>query len=120
MSYQDRSNASPFLGMKAPVVVASTTTLTLSGEQTIDGIAVTDGDRVLYKDGTTDNGIYIVRTGAWERAPDWDGNSDVVTGTMVFVPRGTTNTKRLYYVSTTGDITIGTTSVTLTLGTTLS
>jgi hypothetical protein len=120
MSYQDRSNASPFLGMKAPVIVASTATLTLSGEQTVDGIAVVDGDRVLYKNGTTDNGIYIVRTGAWERAPDWDGGGDVVTGTMVFVARGTTNTKRLYYVSTTGDIVVGTTSVTLTLGTTLS
>jgi hypothetical protein len=114
MSYQDRSNASPFLGMKAPVVVASTATLTLSGEQTVDGIAVTDGDRVLYKNGTTDNGIYIVRTGAWERAPDWDGNSDVVTGTMVLVASGTTNISTLWYVSTTGDIVIGTTSVTLT------
>lgn len=118
----DRRQAGASLAWKAPVRAASTGNLTLSGEQTVDGIALVDGDRVLCKDQTTgaDRGIYIVRTGAWERAPDWDGTGDVVTGTMVFVTAGTTNAKRIYYVSTTGSIVIGTTSISFTLGTTFS
>lgn len=119
----DRSASGSGLAMKAPVRAASTANLTLSATQTVDGIALVDGDRVLVKDQTTgaQNGIYIVRAGAWERAPDWDGNGDVVTGTLVFViPGGSTNAKRLYYVSTTGSIVVGTTSVAFTLGTTLS
>lgn len=119
----DRSAAGSSLAWKAPVRAASTANLTLSGEQTVDGIALVANDRVLAKNQTTsaENGIYIVRTGAWERAPDWDGNGDVVTGTMVFVlPNGSTNAKRIYYVSTTGNILVGTTSVSFTLGTTLS
>lgn len=118
----DRSASGANLSFKAPVRVATTANITLSGEQTIDGVAVVDGDRVLCKDQTTsaDKGIYIVRTGAWERAPDWDGSGDVVTGTMVFVCLGTTNTLRLYRVSTTGTITIGTTSISFSLATTFS
>ena len=118
----DRRQAGASLAWKAPVRAASTANLTLSGEQTVDAIALVDGDRVLCKDQSTsaNNGIYVVRTGAWERAPDWDGTGDVVTGTLVFVTAGTTNAKRVYYVSTTGTITIGTTSVSFTLGTTLS
>lgn len=119
----DRSAGGSGLAWKSPVRAASTANLTLSAEQTVDGIALVDGDRVLVKDQTTglQNGIYIVRTGAWDRAPDWDGNGDVVTGTSVFViPGGSTNAKRVYYVSTTGAIVVGTTSVAFTLGTTLS
>ena len=118
----DRRLAGSGLGLKSPVRVASTANLTLSGEQTIDAVAAVDGDRILAKDQSTgsENGIYIVRTGAWERAPDWDGSGDVVTGTMIFVTLGTTNTLRLYRVSTTGTITIGTTSVAFSLATTFS
>jgi phage-related tail fiber protein len=118
----DRSGGGSGVAYKAPVRAASTATLTLSGEQTVDGIALVDGDRVLAKDQTSgaDKGIYIVRTGAWERAPDWDGSGDVVTFTQVAVAAGTTNARRVYYVSTTGTIIVGTTSITLTLGQTLS
>lgn len=122
MSYQDRSNASNQVALKSPCRAASTTNLTLSGEQTVDTIALVDGDRVLAKDQTTsaDKGIYIVRTGAWERAPDWDGDGDVVTGTLVFVPTGSTNALKLFRVSTTGDIVIGTTAITFATAATFS
>lgn len=122
MTFQDRSNASDNLALKAPVRAASTANLTLSGEQTVDTIALVDGDRVLAKDQTTsaDKGIYIVRTGAWARAPDWDGDGDVVTGTLVFVPTGSTNALKLFRISTTGDIVIGTTSITFATAATFS
>lgn len=98
--------------IKVPCRVATTANITLSGEQTIDGVAVVDGDRVLVKDQTTgsENGIYVADTSAWERALDWDGAFDVQTGTLVKVNAGSTN-QGFWYVSTTGTITIDTTSV---------
>lgn len=119
----DRLASGANLSWKAPVRAATTANLSLSATQTVDGISLVESDRVLVKNQTAgeENGIYLVRTGAWERAPDWDGSGDVVTGSMVFVlPGGSTNAKRIYYVSTTGEIIIGTTSVAFTLGTTLS
>lgn len=102
--------------VKVPCRVASTANLTLSGEQTIDGIACVTGDRVLVKNQTSavNNGIYIVDTGTWGRAPDWDGAYDVVTGTLVLVNSGTTNAHTGWQVTTTGTITVDTTSVSFT------
>ena len=85
------------LAFKAPCRVATTANITLSGEQTIDGVAVVEEgandrpDRVLVKDQTdqTQNGIYTVSTGVWSRAKDFDGNSDIVDGTRIYVHSGT-------------------------------
>src|SRR3546814_9591335 len=54
------------------------------------GVAVVDGDRVLVKDQTSgvENGIYVVRATAWERARDFDGARDTVQGTRVFIVSG--------------------------------
>lgn len=103
--------------IKVPCRVATTANITLSGEQTIDGVAVVDGDRVLVKDQTTasENGIYEVDTGAWDRAPDWDGVGDVVTGTTVYVTSGTVGVG-FWKVTTSGTIVVGTTSVALSGG----
>lgn len=73
------------LAIKAPVKVASSGPLTLSGEQTVTGRVLVSGDRVLVKDQADpiENGIYNVETSAWQRAGDFDGSRDVVTGTVV-------------------------------------
>lgn len=91
--------------MKNPVKAATTANITLSGEQTIDGISCVTDDRVLVKNQTTttQNGIYYVSTGSWTRTPDFDGARDVVTGTTVFVYSGTDNGGEYWYVSTSGD-----------------
>jgi hypothetical protein len=102
----DRANGfNSSTGMKIPVIAATTADITLSAAQTIDGIAVVAEDRVLVKDqtDTTENGLYEVATGAWTRAPDFDGSRDVVTGTTVFVATGTANGGEYWYVSTSGD-----------------
>lgn len=99
------------LAQKAPCKVAATTNLTLSGEQTIDGQACVTGDRVLPT-GQTDgieNGIWIVDTSDWQRAPDWDGARDVVEGTFVYATEGVN--KGHWSVTTSNPITPGTTSV---------
>jgi uncharacterized cupin superfamily protein len=88
-------------GMKKPVVAATTGAITLSGEQTIDGVACVEDDRVLVKDqvGPAFNGIYVVSTGAWTRAVDFDGTTDFVKGTLVIVAAGTINGGKLYRVT---------------------
>ena len=77
---------------KAPVVAATTTNITLSGTQTIDGVAVTAGQRVLVKNQTLpqNNGIYIVAAGAWTRSADMDQTTpfDEFNGAWVAVQQG--------------------------------
>jgi phage-related tail fiber protein len=110
------------LSMKAPCRVATTTNITLSGLQAIDGVTVAAGDRVLVKDQTTgaENGIYDASSGDWTRSKDFNGNRDVTTGTRVFVFSGNTYAVSEWYVSTTGTITIGETAITWTATSPLS
>lgn len=99
--------------MKAPCRAATTTNITLSGLQSIDGITVASGDRVLVKNQTTatQNGIYVVDTGDWSRSVDANGNYDLVQGTMVLVNSGSTNASTIWQITTSGTITIGTSSI---------
>src|SRR5882757_4855726 len=81
------------VAVKAPCTVATTSPITLSGAQTIDGVAVTETTpptRVLVKSlvDTTQNGIYDVKNLAWSRSLDFNGARDVVNGTLVFVNLG--------------------------------
>ena len=92
--------------MKIPVKAATTANITLSAAQTIDGVSITTGDRVLVKNQTTttENGIYVADSGDWTRSADFDGTNDVVTGTLVFVlSGGTTNGSTFWRVSTASD-----------------
>ena len=79
------------LNVHTACAIATTENITLSAEQTIDGI-LTSGSRVLVKDQTdpTENGIYVSAAGAWSRAADFDGAAEVA-GSFVFVTSGTTN-----------------------------
>ena len=49
------------VAVKAPVRVATTANIVLSGEQTVDGVALVGGDRVLVKDQASaiDNGTLL-------------------------------------------------------------
>ncbi len=73
------------------VLNASTGNLTLSGEQTIDGV-LTSTSRILVKDQSApaENGIYVTAGGAWARATDMDTWAEV-PGSFVFVVSGTVN-----------------------------
>jgi len=99
------------LAIKAPCVTHTTVNITLSGEQTINTVAVLVGDRVLVKDqtDTTENGIYNVESAAWVRAGDFDGNRDVVNGTLVIVAIGTAVT--IWDCTGTNPIVIGTSAL---------
>ena len=100
------------VAIKAPVACTTTANVTLSGEQTLDGVTTSE-DRVLVKDQTdaSENGIYVSSASDWSRASDFDGNRDIVTGTVVRVLNGTTYGSTYWEVTTTGSITIGTTDL---------
>lgn len=75
------------VAIKPPCVVAAIVNITLAGLQTVNGVVVVEGDRVLATAQTSavNNGIYIASTGQWQRAADADGNRDLVSGTRVMI-----------------------------------
>lgn len=89
------------LGMKTPVRAAVSTNITLSGLQTVDGVALAEGDRVLPYGQTDaeDNGIWVAATSAWTRAKDFDGTTDWVKGTLIPVAEGTINAGKIFRVT---------------------
>lgn len=101
------------LDVKQSVRAATTANITLSGTQTIDGVALSAGDRVLVKDQSTasGNGIYVVAAGSWSRATDADSSAEVSAGMFTFVEEGTANADSGWVLTTDGTITLGTTSL---------
>src|SRR5210317_999230 len=104
------------LDVKASVRVATTAAITIASDlnvgDTIDGITLADGDRVLVKDQVTgsENGVYVA--GATPaRAADFDADSEVTAGAFFFVEEGTTNADNGFVLTTDDDITVDTTSL---------
>jgi fibronectin-binding autotransporter adhesin len=85
-----------------PVRAATTGSVSLSGAQSIDGIALVAGDRVLVKDqaNARQNGIYVVAAGAWERASDANTPADLRAGSYVFVAEGAANGTKGFMLDT--------------------
>ena len=104
------------LDVKDSVKVATTANITLSGTQTIDGVAVSADERVLVKDQSTasENGIYDCKAGAWARSSDFDADSEVTSGAFVFVEQGTANADSGFVLTTDGTITVGSTALSFT------
>ena len=100
--------------IKTPCRLATTAAITLSGEQTIDGVAAVEGDRVLVKDqaDNTTNGVYDVSTGAWTRSLDFDGANDILDGTLVLVGSGSTNADLVFKLNATAPVVLDTTALT--------
>lgn len=105
------------LDVKASVRVATTANITLSGAQTIDGVVVSAGDRVLVKNQTagSQNGIYDVAVSSWSRSTDSDTSGEFNSGAFTFVEEGTVNGGRGYVMTTANPVTLGTTSLTFTM-----
>lgn len=114
-SYLDDRYSSGYK-QKESVKVASASNITLSGLQAVDGVALLVGDRILVKGQTdgSENGIYIVSSGAWARSTDFDsvGPGEVEQGAAIFVEDGTTLGKTGWSLSTGGTIVLDTTPLT--------
>jgi len=120
------------LDVKQSVVAATTTNLSAtyangtsgvgatltygSAVTTLDGISLTNGDRILVKDQTTSsqNGIYV-RTSStvWTRSDDANTSTLLTGGSFVFVEQGTANADNGYVFTHEGTPTIGTTPLTV-------
>lgn len=102
------------LDHKQSVRVATTANISLSGVQTIDGIAVNSGDRVLVKNQTdaTTNGIYTANGSTWSRASDANEPGEVTTGLVVYVEEGALQGKSRWQVTTPAPLVLGTTGLT--------
>ena len=109
------------LDVKESVHLATTAAGTLASDfangDTIDGVALATGDRILIKDqaDASENGVYTVNaSGAPTRATDFDADSEVTAGAFFFVEEGTTNGNNGFTLTTNDDITVGTTDLTFT------
>ncbi|QQG37864.1 MAG: hypothetical protein HYS26_04550 [Candidatus Kaiserbacteria bacterium] len=98
------------LDLKDSVRAATTANITLSGEQTVDGVSLVAGDRVLVKNQTdqTKNGLYAVSAGVWTRSEDADTNAEVGSGLFTFISEGTINANSGWVLTTADPITLGT------------
>lgn len=107
------ANVSGGIVSSMTVKAATTANITLSGTQTIDGIALSINDVVLVKDQTTQsgNGIYSVQSGAWTRAPQMDTWAEV-PGMLVTVQQGSANADTVWLSTADPGGTLGTTSIT--------
>lgn len=101
------------LSWKEAVRAGTTANITLSAPQTVDGVAVIAGERVLVKNQSTasQNGIYTVAAGAWVRATDADSAGEM-EGATVFIMEGTTLADTSWTCTANAPITVGTTSLT--------
>lgn len=102
------------VSIKPSVRVVASTNITLSGTQTVDGVALAVGNRVLAAGQTTaaNNGIYVVASGAWTRATDADQDGEINPGTLIAVTEGTANADSIWALTSDSTITVGTTAQT--------
>lgn len=100
------------LDPKASCVAATTANITLSGTQTIDGVAVIAGDRVLVKNQTLpqNNGIYVVAASTWSRSLDMDAWAEVPNA-FTFIEDGTTQADTGWVTTASAGGTLGTTPI---------
>lgn len=109
-SYADAAATS--LTWKDAAFLATTTNISLAGEQTIDGVT-TSSSRVLVKNQTTttQNGLYTTSTGAWTRTSDNNTGAEIL-GMAVYIETGTINAGTAWTNTNSSAITIGTTAIT--------
>ena len=83
------------LKVRNPVRVATVANITRSNTQTIDGVSLVAGDRVLVKSqaASAENGIYVVTSGNWSRSSECNSWTDLYQS-YVWVDEGTTHAQQ--------------------------
>lgn len=108
------TNLTDLLTVKQSVRAATTANITLAGLQTVDGVSLLAGDRVLVKDQTSpaQNGVYIVvDPGFWTRATDADTDAEVMSGMFMWVMEGTAHADSGWVLTTDNPIVLGATGL---------
>ena len=107
-------------GLKTRIIcrVATTGNVTLSSDlqngDTIDGVAVQTGNKVLVKSqsSASENGIYtVVASGTAQRSTDFDSIAEL-SGQMVVIQEGSTNDNKIFLCTTDSDATLSSDSIT--------
>ena len=120
-SYVDALSASGVF-WKESVRAATTAGINLASDlqngDSLDGVTLATGDRVLVKDQSGDsadqNGIYVVvASGAASRSSDMNAAGEF-SGSAVFVQEGTANADQGYICTNNGDVVVGTTAIAFT------
>jgi hypothetical protein len=110
-------------GLKTRIItrVATTTNVDLTADlqngDTIDGITLVTGNKVLVKNQSdaSKNGIYdVVASGTATRNTDYDTIAELA-GQIVVVQEGTTNGDTIYLCTTDTDATLGSSNITFTI-----
>ncbi|WP_311968582.1 phage tail protein [Pseudomonas baltica] len=98
---------------KQSVRAVATANIVLSGLQTVDGVVVVAGDRVLVPTQNTgkDNGLYVAAAGPWSRATDADISAEVTPGVLVVVEEGDAYADSIWQLTTNAPITLGATAL---------
>jgi len=106
------------LDVKASVRVATTANLDFNtgfaNGQTIDGVAIATGDRILIKDQTNgaQNGIFVVEaSGQPTRAADFDTDDEVSSGAFTFVEEGSSQANNGYVLVNADPVSVGSTAM---------
>ena len=114
-------SAAQGIDWKASVRAATTANVTLASDlengDTLDGVVLATGNRILVKNQSTgsENGIYVVKSsGAPDRSTDADLAAELTSNFAVFVEEGTLNADQGYVLTNDGAITVGTTALTFT------
>jgi nitrogen fixation protein FixH len=108
------------ISVKGAVLVTTTTNIALnSGTTIIDGITMSNGDRVLVKNqisGAT-NGIYDWHSSGMTRSSDFDGTpvGEVINGSYMTVTSGNTNKNTSWILTTPNPIVVDVTDLTFVL-----
>ena len=109
-------------GLRTRIIAEAATTANinlttdLENGDTLDGVTLVTGDRVLVKDQTdaTANGLYIVvASGAASRDPQFDTIAEL-SGQMIVVNQGTANDNKIFLCTTDSNATIGVSNITYT------
>ena len=109
-------------GLRTRIIAEAATTANvnltngLEAGDSIDGVTLVAGDRVLVKDQTdaTENGLYLaVSSGAASRDPEHDTIAEL-SGQMIVVNQGTANDNKIFLCTTDSDAVIGSSNITYT------
>lgn len=95
---------------KLSVDYVATGAVTLSGSQSMDGVLVGPGKRVLLplQAASSQNGLYLTASGAWTRVADFPDGATFIPGSLVAVKTGTANADSLWQLTTTSSGVVGT------------
>jgi hypothetical protein len=124
IDWKSSVKAATTAALAASTRVANVRTANANGAfPTVDGVTIALNDAILDKDHATgaDRGVWVLTDAGsggtpWvlTRRGDFDADAEVTTGAAMLVEQGTANGGRFFFLSTTGTITVNTTSLTFT------